>query len=651
MRVALLALLLSAPLMAQPAAEPAKPAAASDSPVASSESWVTGSVDLGYRWRTDPAGNFNAYRSIVDLGSGPKLLGAEFTIQDPKHRLFDRVEARAYNWGDDPYTTVHVNARKTSLYDFNADYRNIAYFNNLPSFADPLLSRGIVLNERSFDIRRRFSSFDLELFPGRTIVPYFGYHRSSGFGNGISTFVTGGNEYPVPSKIGDSMDDYRGGVRLEYRRMHFDLEQGGTMFRDDQQLFDSGLNKGNVNTPILGQQLFLTKLLQSYQIRGASVYSKGSFTANPVSWLDVTAQILYSQPHTDVTYQQSNTGSFVNLSEVLFYSGQQYLLSAVSKVPRTSGNLGIEIRPLPRVRILESWQTDRLHTASSNDARQSLLPAGIAQPAEALLNARLITNYSQEQVNVMFDATAKLTLRGGYRFEWGDASNVVLPLAGLAGLDSGKLRRNIGIGGFSFRPLSQLSFSGEFEGASSDQTYFRTSLHEYQRMHARAQFQVLASLLVAADFSLLSNQNPAAGSQYDYLTRQNSISVHWLPKGGRIGFDADYSRSTVRSDILFFAPQTLTPERSFYRDNAHLASVLLNVPLPRGGKISAGGALAVTSGSRPTTYLQPLGTLTLPISKHASWVSQWRYYGYGESFYAYEGFRTHLVTTGLKLTR
>ncbi len=651
MRLSILSVLFSLPVLAQEAAVTTKPAVAAESPVVATESWISGSVDIGYRWRTDPAGSFNSYRSIVDLGSGPKLLGTEFTIQDPKHRLFDRIEARAYNWGDDPYTTLHVNARKLRLYDFNADYRNIAYFNNLPSFADPLLSRGIVLNERSFDIRRRMGSYELELFPGRTIVPYFSYNRSSGFGNGVTTFVTGANEYPVPSRINDSMDDYRGGVRFEFRRVHFDLEEGGTTFRDNQQLFGSGLNTGNVNSPILGQSLYLTNLLQSYGIHGSSVYSKGAFTANPISWLDVTAQFLYSQPHTDVNYQQANTGNFVDLSQVLFYTGQQYLLSATSKLPLTSANIGVEIRPLRRIRILQSWTTDRLHAASSSDARQLLTPVGTPQPAELFQTARLVTNYSQEQVDVLFDATSKLTLRGGYRYAWGDASNAVLPLMGLNGLDSGKLRRNLGIGGFSFRPVSKVSFSGEFEGASSGQTYFRTSLHDYRKMRVRAQFQALASLLIAADFSLLANQNPAAGTQYDYLTRQNSISIHWMPKGGHFSVDGDYTRSTMRSDILYLAPQLLTPERSFYRDNAHLGSGLLNMSLPHGGKLSMGGSLAVTSGSRPTTYFQPSGTLAVPFLKHASWVSQWRYYGYGESFYAYESFRTHLVTTGLRLTR
>ena len=145
-----------------------------------------------------------------------------------------------------------------------------------------------------------------------------------------------------------------------------------------------------------------------------------------------------------------------------------------------------------------------------------------------------MTNYSQEQIDVLVDVTRKLTLRGGYRYVWGDANTVILPVTGLTGYEAGKLRRNVGIAGVSFRPGSKLSIDAEFEGASSDSTYFRTSLSNYQRVHARGQYQVLASLLIAADFGLLSNQNPTAGPLYYYLARQASLSVHWTPK--RTGF-------------------------------------------------------------------------------------------------------------------
>src|ERR1700686_4641320 len=92
------------PTSPQPAAAtaPATHAAAANeaaSPVPSNENWLTGSIDLGYRWQTGVGGSLDTYRSIVNLGSGPKLLGADFTITDPKSRLFDQIQVRAYGWG------------------------------------------------------------------------------------------------------------------------------------------------------------------------------------------------------------------------------------------------------------------------------------------------------------------------------------------------------------------------------------------------------------------------------------------------------------------------------------------------------------------------------------------------------------------------
>ncbi len=112
----------------------------------------------------------DTYRSLVDLGSGPKLLGADFTITDPKMPLVRPTSMFApTSWGDDPYGTLHVDASKSRIYDLRADYRDIAYYNNLPSYADPLLSRGIVLNEQSFDMRRRLDQH-LPRFPAGKLV-------------------------------------------------------------------------------------------------------------------------------------------------------------------------------------------------------------------------------------------------------------------------------------------------------------------------------------------------------------------------------------------------------------------------------------------------------------------------------------------------
>jgi hypothetical protein len=653
------------PLVAQPPAAPAPPAAPvapatktaeakpDVSPVPTAESWITGSVDLGYRWQTGVGGSFDTYRSIVNLGSGPKLLGVDLTVLDPKHRVFDQLRVRANNWGGDPYSTFHLDAKKAKLYEFNADYRNIAYFNFLPSFADPLLSRGILLNEQSFDTHRRFASLQLDLLPGNWFIPYVAYDRDAGSGRGATVFVSDANEYAVPNTLRDRTSLYRGGVRFELRRFHVTLEGGGTRFSDDQSDFtdNSSKNLGNRTGTLLGQTLFLSNLLATYGISGTSKYSKALFTATATPWLDLYGQFLFSQPDSEVNYRQADAGNFVVQSQLLFYNSQQYLVSAESKLPHTSASFGAEIRPGHRLRILESWLTDRLHNSGSATSIQTL---GTSVPTSALLNSLLSTNYNQEEVNVFLDVTARLTLRGGYRYVWGDAHDLTLQSAGLVSADQGKLRRNVGIGGIVFHPTQKISISGEVEDASSSAAYFRTSLYDYQKVRARARYQASASLSLAADFSFLKNDNPVPANHYDYRAQQESLSFMWTPKK-TLDLQGSYSRSTVHSDISYLTPQDLQPAESRYRDNAHIATALLsaNLPVHSGSvaKLSAGGSFVISSGSRPTRYFQPSAKLFVPIVKNVNWFTEWQYYGYGEAFYLYEGFRTHLVTTGLRLTR
>ncbi len=656
------------PLLAQqPSASSAKPeqkAAAEQkkdapeaSPVPTDESWLSGSVDIGYRWRSDPGGSFDAYRSIVNLGSGVKLLSTELTVLDPKRRLFDRLDVRAYNFGDDPYSTFHLDARKAKRYDLRVDYRNIAYFNFLPSYANPLLARGITLNEQSFDTHRRFSSFSIDLLPGNWYVPYFAYDRGLGEGTGVTAFVSDGNEYAVPNRLRDLTNLYRGGVRFALRRFHATLEQGGTTFEDNQSLFGgAGVNFGNVANPVFGQRLSLGSVLANYGISGSSMFSKGLFSAQVASWLDVYGQFLYSQPDSDVRYQQTAAGNLYLQNQVLFYNSQQYLVNSAAKLPHTAGSFGAEIRPRRRLRVMETWMTDRLHGAGSASSTQTLTAPGVSVQTAALLASSIAANYSQQEINVFFDATPRLTFRGGHRYVWGDANQAILPAAGLQSLDRGTLRRHVGIGSVTYRPFQKLLLTGEVEGASSGGAYFRTSLYDYQKVRGQARYAPTTSLNLTADFTTLRNDNPNAGARYRYSADQVALSVLWSPRGGKWGdLQGSYSRSQLRSDISFLSPQDLRTQLSLYRDNSHTATALVNVRLPSRGmfvpKLAAGGSFFLSSGSRPTSYFQPLATVRLPLTKNLNWFTEWRYYGYGETFYLYEGFRTHLVTTGLRLTR
>ena len=430
------------------------------------------------------------------------------------------------------------------------------------------------------------------------------------------------------------------------------------MFNDDQSVFSGSdvRNTGNRNTPFLGRTLSLSSLSEVYGISGTSIYSKALVTGNPFSWLDVYGQFLYSKPDTSVNFQQSAAGNLASTSQALFYSGQQYLLSSAASLPHTSGSFGVEARPFRRLRIVESWLTDRLDQSGSASAHQTLTPGTLPQPSDRLLASALVTNYNQQQTDVFFELTSKLTLRGGYRYVWGDAQDVVSPQAGLAGLERGKLRRNVGLGGLAFHASQKLSVTADVEGASGSDTYFRTSLRDYQKLRARARYQLFPSLNISAGVNILNNQNPSPGIHYDYLARQESLSFQWNPVGAKNwNLQGGYTRSTLRSDISYLAPQDLQAQRSFYRDNAHEVSALLDGTLRsfsgQAAKLSMGGSFLLSSGSRPTRYYQPIAKVLLPLNKNLAWVGEWRYYGFGESFYLYEGFRTHLITVGLRFTR
>jgi hypothetical protein len=645
----------AAPAAAAPATEQAAPAKTEDkaaaSPAPSTESWINGSVDFGYRWVPDVRGNFAQYRSVVNLGEGPKLFGFDLTLQDPKKRLYDSLILRGMGFGGDPYNTAHVDARKMKLYDFRFDYRNIAYFNAVPSFANPFSPGGF--NERSFDTRRREASFELDLLPGSRVVPYLAYDRNSGHGRGIETWVLGAtNEFPIPYTLRDKTDSYRGGVRFEFNRFHVTLEQGGTTFKEDDSTLYTGPNPGDRTTPINGTFTSLNSLNQVYGIRGTGIFSRALLTARPTNWLNLYGQFLYSRPKNDVNYREIATGVLYDFASAAFFPGMYNVAGGSATQPHRSGNVGVEVH-WNRIRLMESLTADRLEDTSFGAFSPQVFQNFATSPATILL-PRQVVSYKQAQTDLIFDVTSKLTLRGGHRYIRGDATVNAGNLSQVGPSVAGELNRNVGIAGLSYRPSSKLSINADYEGSSSDRVYFRTSLNEYSKARVRAKFQATNSLLFQANFRVLDNQNPATDIRFDFRSRDNSLAAFWTPAGGkRVTVMAEYDRSTVRSDIRYLDLPFLTPATSSYRDIAHTATSAIDFMLPglKDGKVTAGGSLFISRGSRPTRYYQPLARLSLPLHKHVIWNTEWQYYGFGEQFYFFEAFRTHIFMTGLRVTR
>ncbi len=151
---------------------------------------------------------------------------------------------------------------------------------------------------------------------------------------------------------------------------------------------------------------------------------------------------------------------------------------------------------------------------------------------------------------------------------------------------------------------------------------------------------------------MLDNQNPDPSIRYDARVRDNALTVYWNPNGGkRIGLMAEYDRSTMRSDIAYLG-NFLTPGISSYRDNAHTATSALTLAVPgyAAAKLVLGGSLFLSSGTRTTSYYQPLMRLSVPVGKRLNWNTEWKYYGYGEAYYVYEAFRANIFMSGFRVT-
>ncbi|HYP09324.1 MAG TPA: hypothetical protein VER03_24075 [Bryobacteraceae bacterium] len=598
------------------------------------------SVEIGYRWLGQMHGSFNTYRSVVNLGEGPRLLNFDFSMA-PSHKWIDSFEVRAANWGGDPYNTATLRAVKQGAYRLNVDYRNIQYFNALPTFANPFLETGVLQSQRTFDTVRRYSDVELELLPNRRFQPFVGYTHTSGSGLGVTPYVLSFNEYPVSTDLRDRTDTVRGGVRIETSRAHVTLEQGGYNFSDDQRVFTTDRNVGNRTTPFSGQTLVLNNVEQLYDITGKAMYSKVHATANPTSWFDLYGQFLFVQPKIETNLNESAQGLFAQNPPLQFFPSRTFLFAATAKQPHTRAGAGFELRPFRRLRILDSWVTDRLHTASSLD--------------------RLDYNYSHHQIEALVEVTDRLTLRGGHRIVWGDSRTRTPELAAVPGLESSELKRQTALMGVAYRAAQKLTFNVDAEIASGDSAYFRTSLLNYQRVRIRSRYQVRPSLTLSYAGSLLNNDNPDARrnapglDDYDAVSIDNSLTLVFAPDNGkRIRVIGEYGRLSWRSDILYLVPQTLTPERSLYRENGHSGTLLVDAGLPfRGTKwsprFSAGGSLYKSSGSRPTHYYQPMARVSAPIARHMDWNAEWRWWAMNEPFYRFENFRNHQMTFSVRI--
>ena len=106
---------------------------------------VRQSIELGGHI-VDAEGSQQMYNTFVNLGSGPRLLGQELSMQSKNHAgvLFDNLYVSSFGFGGDPESMARLRIQKNKWYNFVGLYRRDKNFFDYDLFANPLnLNAGI----------------------------------------------------------------------------------------------------------------------------------------------------------------------------------------------------------------------------------------------------------------------------------------------------------------------------------------------------------------------------------------------------------------------------------------------------------------------------------------------------------------------------
>jgi len=664
------------PAPSEPAQEPAKPSAPGEAaltptaqlqferPAPPSSLPFHGFVDFGWRFRTDIDGSRDVYKSVVNIGDGATLLGADLVYEPTDTKWLNRLRVISTTWGAYPYSSVRLSAEQYQKYNFVFDYRPMEFYSFVPSFANPFLGSGIYTTLYGFNTDISSYNAELTLRPTARIVPYVGWTRGSFDGDGIRDLVSTRNEYPLPVNYNSFSNNYRGGVRFNYQQLQATLEGGYLKYRDSNTVFIPPDTPtpifGIATAPVFGTRLFLNTAYELLDQRGNAPFTRGLIAWNPAPWVNFSGGFLYSQPESKVNFIRELTGAIVNGTAIA--AAESLLTNSYAIQPHPTGDVSVEIRPVRWVRIVESFMTDRLHVAGTASDLDVFTGGPGAGTVVDILPGRLVMNYNRNDLDAIFDVTRHFIVRAGYRRNWGDT--VVppsIPAASL-GIDQqyATLEQNVGIFGITFRPGEKLRVTGEYQHAASDHTYFRTSLSDYDRLRSFVRYQLTPTIELGARLNYFNNGRPRPPyptdiptMDFDYTNWDNTYTFAWTPQGGRYSLLAEYGHVEISSKTDIINPATLDTLLSVYDESGNTGVLLAQIPIIRTGRvrprIDFGGSIWSSDGTRPVNYYRPQAKLWIPFGERVEFHLDWEYYGFNEDLFPFEDFHAHTFVTGLRI--
>jgi len=651
---------------------PAQPTKAPEPETPQEQTWgpyrVASSIEFGVRG-IGINGNGNKFRSDYNYDPGFRLFDASLMMKSNGAGgvLFDELMINTFGWSTDPNRYLRIDATKTSLYRFSANYRRINYFNSLTNFAAPA---GISNSQHTANTEYRQGDFDLTLWPAHQKFRLnLGYSLDLNSGPAVTTSRYSSDEFPVLADVRVAAHDYRIGFDSKLGVFDLSFLQGWRFFKDDTTYFIDQQQPGNNVTN--------TTVIDTYQrdvpTRGKLPYTR--FSLHTLVWnrLDFTGRYIYTSGTTDYNFFDNLTGT--NSSNLKVKSDAITVLGN-AKRPNALGDVAATVLVTPWLKIWDSFRVQTFRINGGDIFNQvSQLPAAL--PPVTVTNKLdfTTTNYRRYENTIEgdVDLNARLSFHLGFRYTdrhieqqqqqitVGQAPAVVEP-------DEFNNRTRAVILGFKAKPAKIWTVYFDLEKGNSDNVFIRTGNYDYTNVRARTIVRPTRSLSFNASLITRDNTNPTVINERafgaDITSRIFSGSADWTANEKfNLSCGYTYFHATTNTIVQFNTANgvvNVIPAQFFMRD--HFAFVTaywrphtrvsfygayrIHTDQGQGDRVSTP---LVFVNSYPYQLSSPEVKVSVKLHSNVDWIAGYQYIDYKEQFANNQFYQAHLPYTSLRL--
>jgi len=611
---------------------------------------VTSSFEIGLRG-VNVNGNDNKYRSDFNYKPGLRLFDSSFLMEnkDKKRRFFDSLQITSSGWNADPSGFTRFSIEKVGVYNFDANVRQVVYFNNLNNHAR---------NVHTADTRHNFGDFDLTVYPTDIFRLRFGASFNKTDGTGSITSRAYSDEFPVTSNVDNGALDMRAGIDSKLMGFNLSSTFGFRRFKDNSSYSTFG-NPGynTTNTTVIAT---FTRL---YPVRGITQYALFSAQRTFAKKLDFIARVTYSNTErhmgfTELITGRDNSNNIVDLD--------RFDVSGESNRQQIRGDLGITYAVTKSFRISESLTFDAFEIGGDNAFAEALFTrtaaGGPRNPAFTNnLNDR-VTDFQRLVNTVEADYQFRncFGFNIGYRFtnrkiELTGFTQTLLPATPTvtAFSEEEENQTNTLIAGFKAKPVKNLVVFADVEHGEADNAFTRLANYNFTNLRLRTR---LTFNRFAINFSAITknNENPSTSTappgnypagNFIANTRSRTLSIYldWTPVP-KLSLTAGYTfqRVTSVTDIVINTGTLVRGSSQFFMRDHHgffdisaqpvkrvslFASYQRDQDLGQGNRTAA---LPILLTSYPFKLRTAETRIAIRLTKNIDWNVGYKYIEYNE---------------------